>query len=123
MPGGAANVARNLTALSTSCELFGVVGRDDTARTLKQLLVEQQVVCEGVIGDAGRPTSVKSRIVAQHQQMVRVDKESTAPLDGRVLKRLLSSVEERLDQADAVVIGDYGKGVVTEALLKELDGQ
>src|SRR5947207_6632824 len=51
MPGGAANVARNLTALSTPCELFGVVGRDDTARKLKQLLVEQQVVCEGVMGD------------------------------------------------------------------------
>ena len=120
MPGGAANVARNLTALSTPCELFGVVGRDDTARKLKQLLVEQQVVCEGVMGDPHRPTSVKSRIVAQHQQMVRVDKESTAPLAGRVLRRLLGAIEERLDQADAVVIGDYGKGVVTEALLKEL---
>src|SRR5436190_10114681 len=120
MPGGAANVARNLTALSTPCELFGIVGRDDTARKLKQLLVEQQVVCEGVLGDPTRPTSIKSRIVAQHQQMVRVDKESTAPLNGRVLRRLLASIEDRLDQADAVIVGDYGKGVVTETLLNEL---
>src|SRR4051812_7756020 len=122
MPGGAANVARNLTALSTPCELFGVVGRDDTARKLKQLLVEQQVVCDGVLGDRQRPTSIKSRIVAQHQQMVRVDKESTAPLGPRVLRRLLKSIEERLDQADAVIVADYGKGVITQPLLDELKG-
>jgi rfaE bifunctional protein kinase chain/domain len=120
MPGGAANVARNLTALSAPCELFGIVGRDPTARQVRQLLIEQQVVCDGLIADPSRPTSIKSRIVAQHQQMVRVDKESTEPLAPKVLARLLSSVEERLDQADAVIVGDYGKGVVTQRLLEEL---
>lgn len=117
MPGGAANVARNLTALSVSAELFGVVGHDDTARKLKQLLVEQQVVCDGVIGDRSRPTSIKTRIIAQHQQMVRVDRESTHGLDKRTLGRLLDLTEERIYQADAVIVGDYGKGVVTQELL------
>jgi D-beta-D-heptose 7-phosphate kinase/D-beta-D-heptose 1-phosphate adenosyltransferase len=117
MPGGAANVARNLTALSAPCELFGVVGRDDTARKLKQLLIQQQVVCQGVLGDSSRPTSIKSRIVAQHQQMVRVDRESSSVLQPRLLQKLIRAVEERMDQADAVILGDYGKGVVSQALL------
>ncbi len=120
MPGGAANVARNLTALSVPTELFGIVGHDDTARTLKQLLVDQQVVCQGVLGDRSRPTSIKTRIIAHHQQMVRVDRESTAPLDARTRSRLLGSIEECLYQADAVIVGDYGKGVVTQELLDQL---
>jgi D-beta-D-heptose 7-phosphate kinase/D-beta-D-heptose 1-phosphate adenosyltransferase len=117
MPGGAANVARNLTALDVPTELFGIVGHDDTARTLKQLLVEQQVVCNGVLGDTGRPTSVKSRIIAHHQQMVRVDRESTEPLPPGTLRRLLAALEHRIYQADAVIVGDYGKGVVTQPML------
>ena len=117
MPGGAANVARNLTALQVPTELFGVVGHDDTARKLKQLLIEQSVVCDGVIGDRTRPTSIKSRIIAHHQQMVRVDREDTSPLDPKALRRLLEALEHRIYQADAVIVGDYGKGVVTEPML------
>jgi D-beta-D-heptose 7-phosphate kinase/D-beta-D-heptose 1-phosphate adenosyltransferase len=117
MPGGAANVARNLSALSVPCELFGIVGRDGTGRHLKELLVEQQVICNGILGDSSRPTSIKSRIVAQHQQMVRVDRESTAVLSERVLRKLLLAIEDRIDQADAVILGDYGKGVVSQSLI------
>src|SRR5687767_618111 len=86
MPGGAANVARNLTALQVSTELFGIVGHDETARKLKQLLVQQSVICDGVLGDRTRPTSVKSRIIAHQQQMVRVDRESTEPLEPAALR-------------------------------------
>ncbi|HEX7861217.1 MAG TPA: D-glycero-beta-D-manno-heptose-7-phosphate kinase [Verrucomicrobiae bacterium] len=117
MPGGAANVARNLTALDVPTELFGVVGHDDTARKLKQLLLDQSVICEGVIGDRTRPTSIKSRIIAHHQQMVRVDREDTTPLDQKTLRRLLEALEHRIYQADAVIVGDYGKGVVTQQML------
>src|SRR4051812_46923302 len=120
MPGGAANVARNLTALEVPTELFGIVGHDESARCLKQLLVDQKVVCEGVLGDATRPTSVKTRIIAHQQQMVRVDRESTAPMDNRTRKRLLKSMEEKIYQADAVIVGDYGKGVITQELLDAL---
>jgi len=120
MPGGAANVARNLTALQVPTELFGVIGTDESAARLRELLRAQNVVCNGVLKDRGRPTSVKTRIIAHQQQMARVDRESTAPLDGKTLQRLLSAVEETIYQADAVIIGDYGKGVVTQALLDEL---
>jgi D-glycero-beta-D-manno-heptose-7-phosphate kinase len=120
MPGGAANVARNLTALGVSAELFGSVGHDETARKLKQLLVAHGVSCQGVIGDRMRPTSVKSRIIAQHQQLVRVDREDISPLNPKTLKRLLNLVEEGIYQAEAVIVGDYGKGVVTQPMLDRL---
>src|SRR5436189_3121854 len=88
MPGGAANVARNLTALDVPTELFGVVGRDDAARTLKNLLVAQKVQCDGVLAEGDRPTSIKSRIIAHQQQMVRVDRESTSPLNHKAMRRV-----------------------------------
>jgi rfaE bifunctional protein kinase chain/domain len=120
MPGGAANVARNLTALSVPAELFGIVGHDGSARKLKQLLIEQQVVCQGVLGDRTRPTSVKSRIIAHHQQMVRVDRESVARVQPKTLRRLFKVIEDRICQCEAVIVGDYGKGVITEDLLEPL---
>jgi rfaE bifunctional protein kinase chain/domain len=120
MPGGAANVARNLTALRVPTELFGVIGADESARRLKDLLIDQNVVCRGVLADRRRPTSIKTRIIAHQQQMARVDRESTAPLDRRTFQRLLAAVEETIYQADAVIVGDYGKGVVTQKLLDAL---
>jgi len=117
MPGGAANVARNLTALGAPAELFGVVGQDDSAKQLKRLLGEQSVQCDGVVADTSRPTSVKTRIIAHQQQMVRVDREKTGAIGPKALRRLLEVLEERIQGAGAVIIGDYGKGVVSQALL------
>src|SRR5213080_1782274 len=71
MPGGAANVARNLSALNVSAELFGIIGRDEGGKRLKALLSEQNVSCLGLLPDSARPTSVKTRIVAHQQQVVR----------------------------------------------------
>ena len=90
MPGGAANVARNLTALRANTELFGAVGRDAAAADLKRLLKAQQVACNGLLTQAGRATSVKTRIVAHKQQVVRIDRETREGLDARSLKRLLA---------------------------------
>src|SRR6266436_1504230 len=75
MPGGAANVARNLTALNVPTELAGVVGNDAAAEQLKQLLKEQHIGCCGLITSKDRPTSLKTRIVAHKQQVVRIDRE------------------------------------------------
>ena len=72
MPGGAANVARNLSALGAAPELFAIVGRDDSAGRLRELLREQHVGCDGLVTHASRPTSIKTRIVAHQQQVVRV---------------------------------------------------
>jgi rfaE bifunctional protein kinase chain/domain len=120
MPGGAANVARNLTALCVNTELFGAVGRDPAAAELKRLLKAQHVACDGLLVQANRATSVKTRIVAHKQQVVRIDRETRDGLDGQSLKRLLAAVQSALTRADAVIVCDYGKGVVTQPLLNAL---
>src|SRR5437764_7690616 len=75
MPGGAANVARNLTSLKVSTDIYGVVGKDAAAVQLKALLTEHHIGCEGLISSSSRPTSVKTRVVAHTQQLVRIDRE------------------------------------------------
>ncbi|MFM1769377.1 MAG: hypothetical protein RJA22_1906 [Verrucomicrobiota bacterium] len=120
MPGGAANVARNLSALGARTEIFGAVGRDPAASQLRLLLTGQQVDCAGLVALPSRHTSIKSRIVAHQQQVVRVDRESRGELDARATGRLLAALEARLPGADAVIVGDYGKGVVTQLLLDSL---
>jgi len=111
MPGGAANVARNLTALDAPTELFGVLGRDLAAQQLKSLLKSHHIGCDGLISNAVRATSVKTRIVAQTQQVVRIDRETRDGIDGPITRRLLSSLEPLLAQTSAVIVGDYGKGM------------
>ncbi len=120
MPGGAANVARNLTALGAFTELFGVVGDDDAGEKLKLLLSGQKVGCGGFVRDRLRGTSIKTRVIAHQQQMVRVDRETSAPLGERENRRLLANFERELPNADAVIIGDYGKGVIGQPLLDKI---
>lgn len=120
MPGGAANVARNLTALRAPAELFGVIGRDAPAAELKRLFAAHAIDCRGVLSAAARRTSVKTRIVAQTQQVVRIDRESREPLDGRTAGRLIHTLEANLEGVAAIIVGDYGKGVVTQPLLDQL---
>src|SRR5258706_10137551 len=80
MPGGAANAARNLAALGVDAELFAVVGRDESASRLRELLRDQKIGCDGLLPHASRATSIKTRIVAQQQQLVRVDRENRSEL-------------------------------------------
>ena len=119
-PGGAANVARNLSALGVQTELFSVVGRDDAAKNLERLLSDQRVDCRGLLAQASRATSIKTRIVAHRQQVVRVDRETRLDIDGPTTRRLLATLEPAILAADAVIVGDYGKGVVTQGLLDGL---
>src|ERR1700722_4802140 len=114
IPGGAANVARNLTALRMPTDLYGVVGRDPSAAHLKRLLVEQEIGCSGLMSNGHRFTSVKTRIVAHQQQVVRLDRETMGALDGKTTRKLLAALAAHLSGAAAVIIGDYGKGVVSQ---------
>jgi D-beta-D-heptose 7-phosphate kinase/D-beta-D-heptose 1-phosphate adenosyltransferase len=120
MPGGAANVARNLVSLEGSAELFGAIGHDDAAGKLLKLLGEQKIGCAGLVKSSARHTSIKTRIVAHQQQVVRVDRETRGHLDGELTKQLLTVIKRKISVADAVIVGDYGKGVVTQTLLDEL---
>jgi rfaE bifunctional protein kinase chain/domain len=117
VPGGAGNVARNLADLNVATELLGVVGRDDTANHLRKVLKHDRIGYLGLLADERRQTSVKTRIVAHRQQIVRVDRESRTDLDAVMTRRLLRALESALTGCDAVVVGDYAKGVVTQVVL------
>lgn len=117
MPGGAANVARNLSALQAGTALFSAIGDDEAGARLKALLSEQQVGCNGLLRLDSRPTSIKTRIVAHQQQVVRVDRESKQELGATEVQAILRALEKEMKGADAVIVGDYGKGGVTQPLL------
>src|SRR2546430_4819385 len=120
MPGGGANVARNLTALKASADLLGVIGRDEAGKKMTALLEEQRVGCDGLLQHFDRTTSIKARIIAHQQQVVRMDRETRSDLDEMATQRLLEILAWKLPSADAVIVGDYGKGVVTQPLLDEI---
>jgi rfaE bifunctional protein kinase chain/domain len=116
-PGGAANVALNIRALGGSPVIFGAVGLDAEGARLRRLL-HQLDVEDGLVDDPLRPTTVKTRIVAQNQQIARVDRESREPLDARAVRTLRGRIGPALESADAVVISDYAKGVLVPALVR-----
>ena len=120
MPGGAANVARNLAALGTPTELFSIIGRDAAGKKLKQLLSESYVQSAGCICSDSSITTVKTRIIAHQQQVVRLDRDSVGHPRKRAACHLMKRLEKSLELADALIIGDYGKGIVTQSLLDGL---
>jgi rfaE bifunctional protein kinase chain/domain len=117
--GGAGNVAANLAALGARIEAFGVVGGDKTGddepgRALRHCLEAAKIIDKGVLADARRVTTVKTRIVARHQQVVRVDRERREPLAPATEERLLRALFSALKRLDALVLSDYDKGLVTD---------
>ena len=120
VPGGAANAAANVVSLGGRAWLAAVVGRDPQAGWLTAVLGQHGVDVSGLVVDGRRPTTLKTRIVAHSQQVVRVDTETRAPLPAAVERRLLAWVERRLPRADACVLSDYGKGVVSRRVAERL---
>jgi D-glycero-beta-D-manno-heptose-7-phosphate kinase len=118
--GGAANVAGNLRALGGSAVLLGVVGDDAAAEHLREALDEAGVVTHLVMGESGRPTTVKTRIVAHGQQVVRADRERTSDIPEAVEDGLFDALRRELPSCRALVVSDYQKGVVTERLLRRV---
>jgi rfaE bifunctional protein kinase chain/domain len=106
-PGGAANVARNITALAGGCTLLSVVGTDEAAKTLEGLLAGDRVKT-ALHRDAALSTTVKLRVIGQQQQLLRIDFERAPSRE--VLAAKLDDYEKLVDEADAVVLSDYGKG-------------
>lgn len=113
--GGAANVALNLLALGARVAVAGVIGQDENASLLTAALKTAGVTDILLLSDPGRPTTVKTRLVADDQQLLRVDRESTDPIATDTAKQLTSIIEDQLAGrgADVVVLQDYNKGVLT----------
>jgi D-glycero-beta-D-manno-heptose-7-phosphate kinase len=120
MPGGAANVANNIASLGARVYIAGVAGNDERAGILKEGLVEKGIEISGVIVDDSRPTTLKTRVIAHHQQVVRIDREKIDGLANEVSDRIIAYVDKVIDEMDAVVIEDYGKGVISAGLLRRI---
>lgn len=115
--GGAANVAANLRALGAQVSVFGVIGRDEAGRRLRALLAEAGIDDRGVLELAGRPTTIKQRVLAQNKHVLRIDREHSGPIGaaaGRLARRLAQA------SFDVVVASDYGKGCLTAPLMRRL---
>lgn len=119
MPGGASNVATNIRSLGGQVFLAGVVGDDLRAEILRMELKKKGVDCDGVFTDKQRPTTQKTRVIAHHQQVVRIDREMVRPVSDHVLKEILGYIQEKIKIVDALIIEDYGKGVIVPKLVKE----
>jgi len=113
--GGAGNVAANLAALGARVVAFGVTGDDEPGRALHACLRNAEIDDKGVIADAKRITTVKTRIIAKHQQVVRVDRERREPVQAATEEKILRPLFAALKNLDGLVLSDYDKGLVTDA--------
>jgi len=113
--GGAANVALNIAGLGAEVMLCSVVGDDDAGKRVKELMEESGLSNKSLITSEQRPTSIKTRLMSSSTHVIRVDEESTNPLDSNEEKRLIAQLNELLEQSfDAIVFQDYDKGVLTK---------
>jgi rfaE bifunctional protein kinase chain/domain len=120
--GGAGNVAANLAALGAEPVLVGVMGDDDHGRRMLEAFAERGVDTRALVRDATRPTTFKTRILAQNQQVVRADWESRAELDGTALFAVLDMLAREMPRCDGLIVSDYGKGVITRVVLERAIG-
>lgn len=120
MPGGASNVANNLSSLGAKVYSVGIIGDDERGAILKGELEQKGINTSGVLVDDSRPTTLKTRVVAGHQQVVRIDKEKVDPLSPVVVRGMIDRITSMMQDVDAVIIEDYGKGVITPKLLEKI---
>lgn len=120
VPGGAANVAANVAALGGTPFLLGVVGNDKAGQALLEGCQQRAIQVDGVLQSADRLTTIKTRVVAHNQQVVRIDREERIALSTSQVRELGDHCEEKFRAANAVIVSDYNKGVVTPELLSRI---
>jgi len=119
-PGGAANVARNVREFTRSTSVMGLAGTDASGTRLLDLLRSAAIDTTGVQQDSAHCTSVKTRIIARNQQVVRVDRERRAPLTEEQSARAVAFLARAIPEADAIIAADYGKGFLSQSLADEI---
>jgi D-beta-D-heptose 7-phosphate kinase/D-beta-D-heptose 1-phosphate adenosyltransferase len=117
--GGASNVAHNVIALGGHSTIVGVTGNDRAGEVLMNILKEKGIQCGGVFR-CSRPTTVKTRVIAHNQQVVRFDKEDSNKIDGKMFRGLLDYISNVIPDHDAVIISDYKKGIVSSELVRKV---
>ena len=120
VPGGAANVANNLVQLGASVVLLGVVGQDSSGTKLLSALHDQQIKTDGIVRMPSKPTILKSRIIANHQHVARVDREDPSPIGLSTQKKLMTHLESHLPATDAIIVSDYLKGTLPDRFVQSI---
>lgn len=120
MFGGAANVIHNISTLGANPVLCGVIGEDPTGQEIMDKVNEMGLKVDGIVTERDRPTSIKTRVIARSQQVVRFDRERRGDISPESLRKLLHVIEKNLDNMDGIVVSDYGKGVISSDLMKGL---
>jgi len=118
--GGASNVAHNSIALGAKAEICGIMGSDFYSDVLKSLLRKKNVSGNLIVVDKNRPTTLKTRVIAQHQQVVRIDWESSEFVSFNINKKMISLIKRNIHKFDLVIIEDYGKGMINPSFLEAL---
>ncbi len=118
--GGAANVAHNIKSLGNDAILVGVVGEDDASIKMNQLLKQKNISQEFLVNDNLRRTTIKTRVIANSQQVVRADREDVFEISGEIEDRIFKRVRSIIDRINGVIISDYGKGVISASLLSRI---
>lgn len=121
-PGGSANVANNLKQLGVKTFLVGSVGNDQSGKDLKELLKNEGLDLKNIIKDSRKPTTVKTRIISNGQQIARIDQEDITAISVSIQNQVLNRVSKivRMQKPEAVIISDYNKGLITAKLCKEI---
>jgi len=112
--GGASNVANNLKSLSAQVSVYGVVGQDSNGEKFVKELEAKQINPSGIVIDGTRPTIIKSRVLSQGQQLLRLDWEKDTDITENIQSKIIENVEKDIENTDAVLLSDYNKGVLTE---------
>ncbi len=118
--GGAANVANNIASLGGIPVMIGVIGNDDDGGALQGLIKEYGFPTDGIVVDDSRPTTVKTRVIAHHQHVVRVDKEVKQDVSESIQAKLIDVLKRNIGNIDAIVLEDYNKGVIVKNLIGEI---
>lgn len=118
--GGAGNVASNITALGATAYLVTVIGDDINGATMKNMLDEKNINYDYVVVDKNRPTTIKTRIIASHQQVVRVDREVKGTFAPSTEDMIIKNIETVISKVDGIIISDYAKGIVVPRVLKKI---
>ena len=111
--GGCGNVAYNLAPFGVRVQICGVVGHDENGAVVRRLLAENRVNAAGLFADPSRPTTTKTRVTAERQQILRLDREETETISGKTEQRLAAWLARAVPHADVVLMSDYAKGVLT----------
>jgi rfaE bifunctional protein kinase chain/domain len=118
--GGAANVANNIVSLGATARLIGVIGNDFSGKEFCSILESQNSSSEGIIIDSSRPTTVKTRVIAHQQHVVRIDSEEKKDIGSDIQQKIFSVLEKNIDLIDGIIIEDYNKGVIVKELIQSV---